>query len=706
MDRNQKRNRFAALAVGLLALAVTQSVSARPVWSHYPGFYSPGFAGIVAVDLDDDGIEEAVLTGASGGGFSPSGTQFMAVLKARPNNAPGYRVIALRRLASGESITGQIARIPGTGGSGDRVVATLSTSLGSRAVQFAGLGLEPVATVALPNQFRQSMVGDVDGDGELELLGTRADFYGEGPATLVGLNSGTAEWTDSVNSVSVGAGQLDGDPALELILSTTSTSGGRVLDGASRITEWTYPDGFSGRIAVGNFLGSPSDREFAAVSGWGATRIFVSQPVYSPVREYNTGEVQAIAVRDINADQIDELIMGQGQWGSVIAYGTTSGVPLFTFSNPEHGVSAVAVGQFDADPALELIHGAGLTSSGRDIFRVLSIPGGEVEFLQSDEGGSHSSAARGDIDGNGIDEVVFTTTSSDSGYSGANLYVLDSATGERLRNRSDVLEAWGSNEGVSIKLANLDGDPQLEIVLGLGQLYNARVAVLDGLTLADQWGKTLDTAFVSDLLIVDRPGGPAVAVATGGRIVLLNRATGDELWRSVSFQTNGAQTLAAGNFDGDANEEISLSVGTRAYIIDPSTGLLDRIIDLSDSILGQRVENGPSGCLHVIVQTTELRRLNCTNGALVSTRTLPFQATLVAFPGDSTGPLVVGDGNRVRLDQNGANLAEQSGLGTRLGWRNRAVAINTPEGVELAIGSDDSVHMLRLVERLFGNGFE
>lgn len=691
--------RLLVVATAGWALGFSPAGAAQPLWSVYPGFFSPGGAGITAADLDGDGIDEAVVTGNSDGNF-------MAVLKASPGAARPYRIVHLRRLASGENFLGPILRLPGSAGAGDRIVATIGTSMLARTVQYAGPALEPQSTVSTPMPYRQHAVADVDADGELELIGTLGESWSGAPLSIRTLASGAVEWTDSLPSTTVGVGQLDADPALELVVTQTGNSNGRILDGASRVVQWTYPDGFGGRVVFGNFLGSPSDREFAAVDAWGKTRIFVSQPTFSPVREYETGEIQAVTVRDINADQQDDLIVGQGQWGAVIAYNTATGQTIRSFANPEHGVSAIAVGQFDADAGLELVHGAGLTSSGRDILRVVSIADGQVEMTLADEAGPHSSVAIGDLDGDGSEEVVYATRESDSGYAGMNLHVLNAESGALLRSRNSVLEAWGPNPGASIRLVNLDPDPQLEIVVGLGQNYSARVAVLDGISLADQWARTVDGDVVADALVVDRAGGPALALAVGGRILLLDAATGNELWRSISFQVTGSQTLVAGNLDADAEPELALSVGTRAYVLDPASGLLDRIIDPGSTILGQRVESAPSGCLHVIVLATELRRLRCATGDLESRRVLPFTATLVAFPGDSRDSLVVGDGNRIRLDGNGATLAELADLGPQLGWGNRAIARSGPERVDVIIGSSDSVHRVRLPAPLFQNGFE
>lgn len=681
------------------ALGFSAAGPAQPLWSVYPGFFSPGGAGIVAADLDGDGIDEAVVTG-------DAGVPFMAVLQASPDAARPYRVVHLRRLASGEAFLGPILKLPGSSGIADRIVATIGTSMQARTVQYAGPALEPLTAAPTTLPFRQSAVADVDADGDLELIGTLGESWFSAPVSIRSLASGAVEWTDTIPSAAVGVGQLDADPALELVVSQTGNSNGRILDGASRAVQWTYPDGFGGRIAFGNFLGSPADREFAVVETWGKTRIFVSQPSFSPVREYDTGEIQAVTVRDIDGDQLDDLIVGQGQWGAVIAYNTATGQSIRSFSNPEHGVSAVAVGQFDGDPGLELVHGAGLTSSGRDVLRILSIADGQEEMTLADEAGPHSSVAMGDLDGDGSEEVVYATLESDSGYAGINLHVLNAASGTLLRSRNNVMEAWGANPGASIRLINLDSDPQLEIVVGLSQNYSARLMVLDGISLADQWARTLDGEAVADVLVVDRSGSPALALAIGGRVLLLDAITGTELWRSVSFLVTGSQTLVAGNLDADANPEIALSVGMRAYVLDPVTGLLDRIIDPGSTILGQRIESSSAGCLHVIVLTTELRRLRCATGDPESRRSLPFTATLVAFPGDSRDVLVVGDGSRIRLDGNGVALAEQGDLGPLLGWGNRAIVRSGPERVDVIVGSSDSVHRVRLPAPLFRNGFE
>src|SRR5690606_7388140 len=93
-------------------------------------------------------------------------------------------------------------------------------------------------------------VKDIDGDGDLEIIGTRA---WQGPY-VADYASGEVTWEGSslgIYASGVRVQQLDGDPALELILEASSP--GLILDGATLAVQKSFMDGFNGPTFVGNF---------------------------------------------------------------------------------------------------------------------------------------------------------------------------------------------------------------------------------------------------------------------------------------------------------------------------------------------------------------------------------------------------------------------------------------------------------------------
>ena len=87
---------------------------------------------------------------------------------------------------------------------------------------------------------------------------------------------------------------------------------------------------------------------------------------------------------DINGDGRDEILYGDGQWGSIHAMNAVNGTQLWAISNPEHGVTRIAVSDVDGDGNLEVMWGAGWTSTGADHFYVYDLSSRTQEFTSED----------------------------------------------------------------------------------------------------------------------------------------------------------------------------------------------------------------------------------------------------------------------------------------------------------------------------------
>jgi hypothetical protein len=695
------------LAVHAALFAHASVANPVPDWSYYPGYFLPGQNGIVAADLDADGRDEAVISGSAQGGFQSSSQLFLAILEAAES---GFRTVSLTNLDDPEFFLGTIQVLPGPSGAPDQIVASVhrTDTQETDLVTWSGKPLRVVTRVRAPSEFQLMQVADIDADGVVEALGLVGNFNAL-QAVVLSLPTGAVEWSDTLSSSFVAAGQLDNDAALEIVIGGSGP--GRILDGASRTLQWSYPDGFRGYPVFGNFRGSANDREFAVVEPWGVTRVFVSTPIFSPVFEIATGETSRPVVVDIDANGVDDLGIGEGQWGNVSVYSTVSGLMLRTWSNPEHGVSALAFGEMDATPGLEVVYGAGLSSSGEDIVRVLDTNNGEQRYLREDEGGPHSSGLLIDIEGNGSEEFMFATSQSRSGYSGSNLRVLNAVTGVELNNRMSVLDPWGSEYGVTMRALQMDSDPGLEIAVASGRTYDGEIAVIDGLTLLDQWRvqpqgfRYIDSI---ELLRFNEDGVDDIVAAGSGRVVILDGVSGAELFRSISFQGSGLNQIAVGQTDSDPQLEIILSVGTNAYIIDPLRGLIEGYLTSISDMHGLRVEMAGGECLVVVTLNDRLERRRCNDGALDSQRLFGLDALWAGIPVDSFGPLVLSDGKYLHRLQGSTLSARSAVLGQGMGARNRGVARMDGDNIVVWVGGAQAVHRVTLPmeTELFADGFE
>jgi hypothetical protein len=694
----------------LLFLPSLAQAEVRPLWSFFPGFPLPGINGMALQDLDGDGMLEGVITGSPTGTFGAGSDVHLSVLDHGPE---GFKIVSLVPLAS-TNFAGRVLTVPARPGAAPSVLISQVALDGTTSlVQYSGIPLRETSRVPVEMNFQAYQIVDVDGDGELEVLGLRggAPFVTEGFPEIVDLATGVTEWTEPVFAMGIGAGQLDADPALEIVIGQFNAAG-RVLDGATRAVDWTYPDGFSGWPVFGNFRGDDgSVQEFAVVANWG-TQIFVAEPIYSPIDEIPTGDGGVQVVLDINGDGYDELIIGGRQGGTIAGYSTVLGTQLFEYYGGASGVNAVVVGEMDGNSGLEILHSAGLASTGEDIVRVLDLPSGAIHYLSVDERGPHSSVMLADLDGDMAEELVWATTASRSFYGGSTLVVLDASTGNELRRRADVLAPAGTNPGVSMATIDIENDGLREIVVGSGRLYDPQVAVLDSATLDDRWRVEISNAggFVTALATMSFNADQVddIVAASGQRIVILNGSNGQELFRSVSFSMGLLTTVAVGDINGDSQDDIAFAVGETIYILNPFSGLIEHSHTLSDVAMGLAVEAPQGSCRLAVTFPDRVEQRGCTTGSLIETRMFGFDATFVGFPTDSDGPLVLSDGQRIYRMQDDMITSQSAEIDNQLGDYNRGVVVGGAEELNVYMGGMHGVHRIELPveEPMFADGFE
>ena len=97
----------------------------------------------------------------------------------------------------------------------------------------------------------------------------------------------------------------------------------------------------------------------------------------------NVFDIDAIEIADVDNDGTPEVIIGDGQWGTVHVHDLITQVQKWQTNNPGHGVTNIAVGDVDNDGVVDLLWGAGWTSSGADYFYVASTTGNHAIKWQS-----------------------------------------------------------------------------------------------------------------------------------------------------------------------------------------------------------------------------------------------------------------------------------------------------------------------------------
>jgi len=196
-------------------------------------------------------------------------------------------------------------------------------------------------------------------------------------------------------------------------------------------------------LAIGNFNANLDDKEIAVAHGEGGeslVRVFRADG--SRLRKFrafgppNTqGEVH-LASGDLNSDGIDEIIAGMGEGGnSLIKIFNHRGILIRKFrafgpaGNPG-GEVHLTVGNFDADPALEIASATGY--NGGNWVRLFDKDGTSIRRFvafgpPNANGEVHLVAA--DLDNDGVDEIIVGM-----GEGGSSIVKVFKADGTRIRS--------------------------------------------------------------------------------------------------------------------------------------------------------------------------------------------------------------------------------------------------------------------------------
>ncbi len=194
-----------------------------------------------------------------------------------------------------------------------------------------------------------------------------------------------------------------------------------------------------------------------------------------------------VAAGDLDGDGFDEIITGAGpgavfgphvrgwNWDGAGTPTPMAGISYFAYGTPKWGVN-VCCGDIDGDGYDEIITGAGPGAVYGPHVRGWNVDGGAaasmpgVSFLAYGTNQFGVNVACGDVDGDGIDEII--TGPGPGVVFGAHVrgWNYDGGTVSPLPGLSFLAFAWPENHyGARVSArADLDGDGRDEIVAGLG----------------------------------------------------------------------------------------------------------------------------------------------------------------------------------------------------------------------------------------------
>jgi hypothetical protein len=441
--------------------------------------------------------------------------------------------------------------------------------------------LVPIASVRVRKGSIHSTVNDialhdVDSDGNTEIVvvtGSDTAVYDSQTLQL--------EWlAEGKGGKSISIGDLDSDGTPELVVNGSNLT--RVFDCASHTEEYAWVGGFGFAIEVGDV---DSDGRCEVIfseetGGIGVLETESFTPIWTAVPP-SYGRFQAINIADLDGDGLLEVLAAHGQ--TIYAFAGADGTLLWTLENVGASVWSISTGDVDGDGVSEVICYVENSS-----LVVVDIESGNVVWT-SDRLGGPLHVAPGDIDGDGRPELIMASSNSDNDRSGGIIRLIDLHSGIPIWSLVSELKIEGA------QLGQVDSDTNLEVIIvGTYWPQGNFIYVYDGLTGELEWQSgTLGygESHALEVADLDKDSTDEIIVSFGGRACVLNGPTPMILWDSGELGNialgNVIRDISVGAVSLKKKPELALITNDSLLVMDTETWTQQVGFDLED---GQSVQ--------------------------------------------------------------------------------------------------------------------
>lgn len=549
-------------------LAASTATAGLPIDPHFVHvghridiFDQAAASGLAIADVDADGRDDAVFLGLAGGpvlfvaGRAPYGMlDIKSSQRVADDGAP------VRTLA---------ATVQGT----PRIL-----TLGSNGIVrlYGGWPLVEMATRTVEPDALAAEIGDADGDGHDDLVVLTADQI-----LRYDLDSGALTGSLPTSGyASLALGHLDADPALEIVLGGAAP--GRVLDGATFATDWSYVDSFGPHVVAGRFAPDPTTRWFGLDTVYTLYRAEPWSPLWSATAHY---PVTAAAAGDLDGSGHELLLFGSIHDARAVDPLTQQEVWLR--SSIFNGVERIAAADLDGTGLNRVLY-SGSRGAEMPLLTLIGIDSPLPIWTHTTPTGRFKSVALGDVDGDGRIELV---TAAQGEHFGT-LAIFDAENGrEKWRNERTINESAPFFLAAhDIQLLPHEDSAGMSILFAGESRSRGRATVANGVTMQaehllpdDRDPMSVRRAVRSATLDYDGDGTRDYAFATealedfpaGAKIYVYSGTDSRLLWTSPVIGTSLANVhnlFAVPQDDGDTELVVALNNGLRAF--SAASGLL------------------------------------------------------------------------------------------------------------------------------------